>query len=290
MASSIAASKIVSHARSISLPSRSHPITSTVEESLDRLRATEATSSSLSSISHKVNLLGELYENLSDMLQLPLTQHFLHTQNAKWAEKVLDGSVQILDVCSATKDVLSVMKESFQELESSFRRRKAGDRGLDSEVERFRSSRKNVTKLVQKYLINLKKNKKNLFVEDHGHPSLVNMLSEAEAASLSLFECLLLAVSGSKTESKSLVSKLLRSKRIACEVEELCTSELEKLDSALEALKRDKSSKTSDFVQNVQKQLETFELRVQDLDEGIENLFRHLMRIRVSLLNILNHY
>ncbi|KAK6939255.1 hypothetical protein RJ641_028786 [Dillenia turbinata] len=60
MASSAAASKTASDARSISLPSRSHPITSTLEESLDRLRAAEATSSSQSSISHKLNILCEL--------------------------------------------------------------------------------------------------------------------------------------------------------------------------------------------------------------------------------------
>ncbi|KAK6939256.1 Protein BPS1, chloroplastic [Dillenia turbinata] len=110
------------------------------------------------------------------------------------------------------------------------------------------------------------------------------MLCEAEADSLSMFESLLLAVSGSKTESKPLVSRLIRSKRIACEGEKLYTSEVENLDSTMEELKRDKSSKTNDFPRNLQKQLETFEMRVQDLDEGIENPFRHLMRIRVSIL------
>ncbi|KAK6939056.1 Protein BPS1, chloroplastic [Dillenia turbinata] len=284
MASSTATSKISTHARSISLPSRSHPTTATAEESLCRFRASEATSS----ISHKFSVLCELYENLSDMILLPLTQQSLsHVENANSVEKVLDGSLQLLDVCGASKDVLSLMKEGGQELGSSLRRRKFGD----SEHECFNNSRKNVIKLSQKSLEILKKNKKKSSVEGQaqGHPSLIKMLREAEAACLSVFKSLLLVVSRSNSESKSLVSKFIRSKHVACDEEELYNSEMEKIDSALDSLR--KSSKTNNTVQvqNLQKQLEAFELRVQNLEKGVESLFRHLMRIRVSLLNILNH-
>ncbi|KAK6939245.1 Protein BPS1, chloroplastic [Dillenia turbinata] len=294
MASSISTFKTTTHARSISLPSRSHPITATAEESLCKLRASETTTSSPSLISHSLTVLSGLCEHMNDMLQLPLTQQTLcHKQHARYLEEVLDGSLQLLDVCGATKEVLSLAKESVQELASSLRRRKSGDCALDSKVEGFKASRKNATKFVQKCLANLKRVKKNcdLLIQDQGHPSLVKMLGEAEAASVSVFESILLVVSGTKSESKSFISKLIRSKHVACEGEDLHTSEVEKIEHALDALKQQKWSKSDDFkrVQNLQKQLESFESKIQELDEGVESLFRHLMRIRVSLLNILNY-
>ncbi|KAK6939246.1 Protein BPS1, chloroplastic [Dillenia turbinata] len=225
------------------------------------------------------------------MLELPLTQQSLRTQNEKWAEEVLNGSLRLLDHCSASKDILSLAKECVQELASSLRRRKVEKCGLEKEVECFEMSRKNVTKLAQKSQENLKKIKKNLLVQGQGLPSAVNVLREAEATSLSVFDSLLYVALGSKSDSKSLVSKFIRSKRVLCENQELYTSEVEKIGGALEAMRRQKSSQNCDFVQvqNLQKQLGAFELRIQDLEDGLEGLSRHLMRTRVSLLNILNH-
>ncbi|KAK6939257.1 Protein BPS1, chloroplastic [Dillenia turbinata] len=202
MASSISTFKTTNHARSISLPSRSHPISATAEQSLC-MRPSEATTSSPSLISHNLSVLSGLCERMNDVLQLPLTQQTLcHKQHARYLEE--------------------------------------------------------------------EKQKQPVF---------------------QCFESLLLVVSGTKSESKSLVSKLIRSKRVACEGEDSHTSEVEKIECALDALKQQKSSKSDDFerVQNLQKQLESFESRIQELNEGVESLFRHIMRIRVSLLNILNY-
>ncbi|KAK6939054.1 Protein BPS1, chloroplastic [Dillenia turbinata] len=134
-----------------------------------------------------------------------------HVENEKSVEEVLDGSFQLLDACGACLEVLSLMRGGGQELASSLRRRKTGDSGLDTEHECFKSSRKNPKQL------------------------------------LSAFKSPLLVVLGSKSESKSLVSKFIRSKRVACDEEE-------KMDSALDSLR--KSSKTTDAVQvqNLQKQ------------------------------------
>ncbi|KAK6939057.1 Protein BPS1, chloroplastic [Dillenia turbinata] len=251
MTSSNTTSKTTTHARSISLPSRSHPVTAIAEESLCRLRALEPTSS----ISHKF-ILNELYEDLNEMLDLPSTNN-LFIPNMQNGQK------------SASKDILSLVKECVQELASS-PRRKVEDCGLESEVECFKRSRKNATKLAQKCQENLKKIKKNHIVQGQGPPSEVNVLREAEATSLSIFESLLFVALGSKSESKSWVSIFIRSKRVSCENQELYTSEVEKIDGALGAMRRQKSSQNCDFVQvqNLQKQLEAFELRVQDLEDG----------------------
>ncbi|KAL1814965.1 hypothetical protein ACET3Z_017539 [Daucus carota] len=67
MAASIATTKVSAHSRSISLPSRSHPLTATVEEHLCRLRTPEGTSSSTVSKCNKLSALQDLYECVEDL-------------------------------------------------------------------------------------------------------------------------------------------------------------------------------------------------------------------------------
>uniref|UniRef100_A0A6N2LCH5 Uncharacterized protein n=1 Tax=Salix viminalis TaxID=40686 RepID=A0A6N2LCH5_SALVM len=101
------------HVRSISLPSRSHPLNASVEDQLDRLRSSLTTSTSA-------------YHKLSGLKAFE--------QQKERGEEVLNGSLLLLDMCSTTRDVFSSMKECLQELESSLRRRKGGESGFSSEV------------------------------------------------------------------------------------------------------------------------------------------------------------
>ncbi|KAK2665707.1 hypothetical protein Ddye_004281 [Dipteronia dyeriana] len=57
-----------------------------------------------------------------------------------------------------------------------------------------------------------------------------------------------------------------------------------KVDAALSTL-----TNKSDNISCVQNQLKELESNIQDLEEGIECLSRHLIKSRVSLLNILNN-
>lgn len=111
------------HTRSNSLPSRAHPLTSKIDERLRKLRASKSISTS-SSINHSLNGLQDLNECVHKLLQLPLTQQFLaQEQQRKCVEKLLDGSLRLLEVCSTAKDALSQTKECMQELQSTLRRR-----------------------------------------------------------------------------------------------------------------------------------------------------------------------
>ncbi|KAL3603236.1 hypothetical protein D5086_004095 [Populus alba] len=123
------------HVRSISLPSRSHPLNVSVENQLERLRSSQTTSTS---VYRKLSGLKVLYECVDDFLQLPLTQQALsNEQHKERAEELLNGSLLLLDVCGTTRDVFSSMKECLQLLESSIRRRKGGESGLATEVEAY---------------------------------------------------------------------------------------------------------------------------------------------------------
>ncbi|KAI3979573.1 hypothetical protein MKX01_001765 [Papaver californicum] len=236
-----------------SLPTTSYPLTLVVEEQLCQLRSSEQPTSS-SSISNKLAGLTDLYESVDD---------FLSTHDAKCLDTVLDGSIMLLDVCSTIKDVLSQMKQSAQDLQSSIRRR-------SNEVDTYMTSRKKVAKVIRKCLTDLKRtaNKKHDLVAD------VSLLKEVEATTLAVFESILSFVSEPK-QNKSLISKLMSTKGEAQQI-----SEVMKIDIALKSKEIE--------VKDVQKPLKAVEMNLQDLENGLESVFRCLIKNRVSLLNILN--
>ncbi|MCL7023335.1 hypothetical protein MKW94_022858 [Papaver nudicaule] len=237
------------HVRSVSLPKSSHPLTLAVEEQLCQLRTTEQATSS-SSICKNLPGLKDLYECVEDFL----------STHGECLNSSLDGSIVVLDVCSITKDVLSQMRQSVQELQSSIRRR-------SNEVSEYMVSRKKITKVVRKCLADLKNNKKN--------DSEVSMLTEVEATTLAVFESLLSFVSLPK-ENNSLISKLMPTKKVSHEE----TSEVMKVDIAVKALTKGIE------VNNVQKTLKALEMTLEDLEDGVESVSRCLIKHRVSLLNI----
>ncbi|KAJ6773447.1 hypothetical protein OIU79_017007 [Salix purpurea] len=245
------------HVRSISLPSRSHPLNASVEDQLDRLRSSLTASTSAY---HKLSGLKALYECVEDFLQLPSTQQTLSSEQQKErGEEVLNGSLLLLDMCSTTRDVFSSMKECLQELESSLRRRKGGESGFSSEVESYMMSRKKIEKTIRRCFKNLKSTEKNIA----SAVDAVSMLREVRETSLEIFQSLLSFVSQAKARSSShgwsVVSKLFQSKRVSCEAE---ASELEKIDAELLVLKSSKDINPVQ-VQNVLKGLVALESDIQ---------------------------
>ncbi|XP_031254640.1 uncharacterized protein LOC116112656 [Pistacia vera] len=277
------APKVGSHTRSSSLPSRSHPVTSKVEEHLNRLKASEATSTS--SVCYKLRALEDLYECVDDMLQLPVVQQILSNNcHDKCIENLLDGSLTVLDVCSSTKDILSQLKDSVQNFESSLRR-KRGETGLANEVRNYMNSRKNINRVVCKILRNLKGNeKKQLLDKDCNLLAVVGILREVEEISFLVFESVLSSISQSKARAKPgswfIISKLMRPKRIVCEGE---VEEIDELDVV-------NVGKCTSFerLQILLKSLKALESNIQDLEDGLERMYRRLIKSRVALLNILS--
>ncbi|CAJ2642717.1 hypothetical protein L195_g009056 [Trifolium pratense] len=282
-----------SHGRSNSLPSRPHPLILKCNEHLDTLlRSSNGTSSSL--LCNKINGLRDLIECVENLIQLPLTQDALvHEHQENWVNNLLDGSLRLLDVCSAAKDALIHTKECTRELQSIIRRR-GGGLELTAEAKKFLTARKIVKKAISKALTNLKGNTKNCNIistnKDHQTMVLINLLQDVEVTTLSTFETILQFISGTtplKSNTWLSISKLIQPKRVSCSLvaEE---SEFAQVDVALQSFVFSKTSKFEE-VNDLRNNLEKMELCIQDFEEGLEFLFRRLIKIRVSILNILNH-
>ncbi|TXG69010.1 hypothetical protein EZV62_003945 [Acer yangbiense] len=241
------------HARSNSLPPRSHPFVSEINEHFCTYKTnSEATSSS---ISLKLQGLQDLHDCVDKLLLLPT---LAQEKNEKCVNELLDGSLRVLDLCSTAKDALVQIMEFTQELQSILRRR--GDMKLTSEIKKYLTSRKAVRKAIKKALANSKAKKLN---NDHESVAiLAGTLKEVEAISLT------------RTHHK----------RVASEEGETESNEFAMVDAALLSLIDHKMS-----VADVQNQLKNLELCIQDFDEGVECLSRRLIKTRVSLLNALNN-
>ena len=284
MAAASEISKNACHARSNSLPLRSHPWSVSVEEQLARLRTSSeaTTSSSSSSLCRRFGALKHLHESIDDLLQLQQTQQSLSKEhNRKSVEQVLDGSLRLVDVCGTARYVFSQMKQCLQELQSSLRRKRSTEAGLENEISAYMISKKTLVKMVSKCLKNLKNTKKNREDKDSELVPVVNILNEVEEITCSVFESLLSFIAQPKASNGW--SKLLKLRQVSCEGE-TNANEVEKMDLQLLALKSGKNE-----VQKTLKGLETLESNIQELEEELEYVFRRLMKTRVSLLNIFSH-
>ncbi|KAL0351655.1 UNVERIFIED_CONTAM: hypothetical protein Scaly_1554200 [Sesamum calycinum] len=245
------------HVRSNSLPSKSHPITD-VEDQLCRLRSSEGTSTSTTSVPATLASLRDLH----------------------------DESLGLVDLCGFARDVLSLTKGSVQDLQSSIRRNR-GEIATADDVNAYMTSRKKINKMVNKFIKNSKvfnQNPTAFSNEDSDLKAIVTMLKETEAFDVSVLKSVLILVSGesgsSKKRSWSLLSKFTRTSRVHSDVEQergaenLCLLDLQKSGKDL---------------QNVLKQLKASEMVIQELEEELEAFFRSLVKTRVSLLNALNH-
>ncbi|KAK4284733.1 hypothetical protein QN277_001521 [Acacia crassicarpa] len=287
-----------SHTRSNSLPSKPHPLILQCNEHLSRFEASIAvtSSSSSSSFSHKLRDLQDLHETVEKLAQLSLTKEFLvQGSQENWVEKLLDGSLRLLDACTAAKDSLLHTKECAREVQSIMRRKRGGEVEVTIEVRKYLTSRKVVKKAISKALGNLKgsSNKCKLSPSHKGHhqnPELVSLFKDVEIVTLQILESLMsfiFASTQSKASNWSLVSKLIQNRRISCP-QEGDENEFAKVDSALQAFVFHTTSK-SENTEDLQNQLKNLELVIQDFVEVLETLFRRFIKTRVALLNIVNH-
>ncbi|XP_048431196.1 uncharacterized protein LOC125473022 [Pyrus x bretschneideri] len=236
--------------RSISLPSRSHPTTLRVEEELNRLQTSSSCDSTSDSICKSLCGLDELYECVDDLLQMASTQQLL-------SHELLDGALmRLLDICDITGDAISTIKEHVRDLQSALRRRK-GDSSLESSISKYTCFRKKMNKDAKKLITSLKQvdNKiatSPLLEQDHHLTAVIRVLREVRVKNMSIFQSLLVLQ--------------------------------HRLDAALYNLCK---SSTATF-ECANKRLEALEVTIEGLENGLESVFRRMIKTRASLLNIIS--
>lgn len=284
------------HLRSISMPSRSHPLALQVEEELHKLRICAASSSLTGQmICSGLRGLGNLYNCIKELLHLPHNQQVLSQfPHKKWVEEQLDGSLGLLDLCDTLRDNLVTMKEHVRHLQLALRRR--GDAAIQSKVHAYIRA----VKKARKDMNNCLKASKQMdnryaspsaFDRDSDLWMMVQVLTEAKQITMSLLRTVLsnLFMQRSKPKSSrwSFVSKALHKKKVAC-VEHQDINEAESTYFSFPTPYECITCEDGVKIQKAQEQLEGLQFHIDGFETGLECLFRQLVQNRVSLLNILS--
>ncbi|OIT19120.1 PREDICTED: uncharacterized protein LOC109221850 [Nicotiana attenuata] len=275
--------------RSISLPSRSHPATQKIEEELSKLKNWEFSASPTAEAVYNGLLgLGEVYKCMPDLLNLPLTlQAFSQCQDKKWVDDILDKSVRFLDICGATREIVSQFKENVKDVQSLLRRRK-GDLSMEASCSiNYVSFRKKMKKDA-KNLVTILKKMDHEVVEvmevDQLVSAVIRVLREVTTMGISVFQMVFVFLSApiSKPISKwSLVSRLVN------KGDQDNVNEIESADFALNSLFKNGYNEV-EKLHFVQSKLENLEAHFECIEDGLDNIFRCLIRSRSTLLNVVS--
>ncbi|GAU29851.1 hypothetical protein TSUD_223970 [Trifolium subterraneum] len=280
------------HVRSNSFPSQSHPSTTRIEQDLNKVKTWEATSTS-DSITNGLSMLEDLYISLEDLLNMASTQKAIsHHQGEKSVEELLDGSVRILDICGITRDTMLQIKENVQSLHSSLRRRK-GDSSIEKSVSEYnfftKKMKKNVTKLITSLKqMEIKFGVSSLLNQDQEFVSVIRVVREVIVMNISIFQSILSFLVGSASESKAAKwLKMAKSmhKKVVCEEN---FNELQCVEASLRTISREGPNVSK--MQDAHEKFEALENAIEMIENSLESVFRHLVKTRVTLLNIMTQY
>ncbi|KAL2944809.1 RNA pyrophosphohydrolase [Bienertia sinuspersici] len=255
------------HTRSLSFPSKAHPIVEQFDEQLSRLRSSQATStSSSSSLNKTLSDLKDLYCTVDELLQLPINQQVV-SQNvhSKWTEQ-----------------------EGLQDIQSVLRRKCSGELNINNEIVQYLNTRKSSKKMIKKSLKSIKESQQT--TSDN---AIESMLKDVEAITFDIFKSVLSNIGGAKLESQkskwSLVNKLMHQ---GSNTEAKATnSKFDAVEATLEPIIKNKSGINLYLLQveNMRCQMIELESEIQSLDEGLDSLFRDLVKTRATILNILSN-
>lgn len=176
--------------------------------------------------------------------------------------------MRLLDICGSTRDVMSQVKEQVRDLQSALRRRK-GDSSIESNISKYTSFARKTKKDAERLISALNQIDNRIGVaplsnlDDHHIISVIRVLREVSAASISLFQSSLLVLHtpASKPQPSrwTAVSKLIHKGATA---------------------RKDQSQ--------ISNELERIECHIEGTESGLESTFRSLVKTRASLLYILS--
>ncbi|KAL2895560.1 hypothetical protein RDABS01_011469 [Bienertia sinuspersici] len=227
------------------------------------------------------NDLRDLHKCANDLLHSPYIHQVLQQERHETMSSIRDiseTSLKMLDLCGATQEIHSLIKQHLQDLQHTFRRAKIEGFDFEAHISAHGLHRKRLKKKVTKCLRDTKGMKSKCFTYelsllDHSLIVVVHVLREVRGATIAILDTLLSLVimptiipSVNHSQRSSFASKL---RRINCQ------RLLERCDSM------------DVWVAN--QRLEEVASAMEDLEGELESIIRRLMKTRVLLLNIMTN-
>ncbi|KAG5390119.1 hypothetical protein IGI04_031660 [Brassica rapa subsp. trilocularis] len=305
-------------ARCVSLPVRLHPSVRRIQEVVSRVRALGSSSlESRTMVRDGLSGLTEIYRCLSEDLFKSSSETQQALLNSGLMDELLEVSLKYLEVCGGAKDGASRIKKSVVELQSALRRsKKGGEFSLEGDVDAYLATRKEIKKEIKKYMVMSKETEACLESsvwcggrDDQDMSALVRVMQETSVITCFVLRTVLSFLSSPKgLKSKNhhqhrgwgIVMKLVKKgidhhhheKEFSCLELEAMEAELGKVVvvTTREDQEEEKeiSEEVSEMIQCAVVRSKDVEAAMEELEEGLEGLFKVMIQARVSLLNILS--
>ncbi|KAJ4898880.1 hypothetical protein Rs2_12831 [Raphanus sativus] len=306
-------------ARCASLPVRSHPSVRRIQEVVSKVRALGSSSlESRTMVRDGLSGLTELYRCLSEDLFKSSSETQQTLLNSGLMDEFLEVSLKYLEVCGGAKDGASRIKKSVVELQSALRRsKKGGEFSLENDMDAYLASRKEIKKDIKKYMVMSKETDACLESsvcrggDDQEMSSLVRVMQETSVITCFVLRTVLSFLSSPKgLRSKShhqhkgwgIVMKLVKKgidhhnqekrdheKGFSCLELEAMETEIGKLVTKEDQEEeKEISEEINERIQCSLVRSKEVEATMEELEEGLQGLFKVMIQARVSLLNILS--
>ncbi|KAJ3691303.1 hypothetical protein LUZ61_020467 [Rhynchospora tenuis] len=252
------------HVRSMSLPCQSHPIISNLEQQIRVIRSFSANpDASFLWIEAGLGQIEAVLTALEEFLHLGQTQETL--SQAASTDSLLEDFLLLADIYSSFVSTIVSLKQHQADVQSALRRADKiclvsaikSQRFVEKEIAQLSSSLKNISKCRP--------------------PALASNALEAEITGI-----MAEAVSTTAVASMALFSGVVAMSAAASSTK---TSSTTRLFRKL-ALNSSSNSRVSDEEFGVAEKFEQFEVCVGNVESCSERVFRRLINLRVSLLNI----
>ncbi|KAM0916422.1 hypothetical protein ACQ4PT_010204 [Festuca glaucescens] len=267
------------HARSVSLPCRSHPILAHLHTHIRAVRAwaQQGPASASSSVAAGLAHVEALHAALGDLLDLPEAQAALSGAGAA-SDRMLDAFLRLADAHGCFQESVVALKQDVAEALTAVRRRDGAR--LASAVRAQRRAGKELARLAAAARECAVRPSRLGFMGGQGcaaEAEVSGLLMESAAATASASAALFGTVAAMSASVASVAAESCSCKRTAALV---CL------------VKTKKKSRSGDQVEEeetmgaVAERLEELEECIEELEAGSEKVFRSLVQTRVALLNI----
>ncbi|KAK3131314.1 hypothetical protein QOZ80_6BG0504850 [Eleusine coracana subsp. coracana] len=266
------------HARSVSLPCRSHPILAHLHM---HIRAVRGWAQDPTSVSSGLAHVDALHAALGELLDLPEAQAAL--AGAASSDRLLDSFLRLADAHGSFQEAVVELKQDVADALAAIRRHDAAR--LASSLRAQRKAGKELARLATAAREGARPSRLG-FLGGGGTSSaaeveVVGLLAESAAATASASAALFNIVAAM---SASASAEVCSCKRTAALV---CLLNLNKKASSSSSSSSDEQKETTSMA--LMERLEELQECIQELDTGSDKVFRSLVQTRVALLNVHTH-
>lgn len=307
---------MATHLRSISLPTRPHALVLKAEQELQRLRSRVSPQPSAKDMPALLQELGDLHEYVEEIVRQPSNWDALRVpRHRRLVEAELEGSVALLDLCAAARDGLAAAKEHVRDLRSALRRRHSRAAASPeltpppprAGVEAYAASLRKASRAIRRECGKRTAAAETTRDDSCGAPRPVAMLAEVRELTVSLLQSSVDALlrqaaaasaRPSTTGRWSLVSRALLYSSSSSSSRGMASSSGEDKAAKDQGARADadepafgflccvvRDVASGDGLLKAQGQLQSLEGCIEGIEDGLERLFRNLIRSRVCLLD-----